>query len=316
MGVDAPLAVFRPAAKNRALGLLVYGLGGTVISIAVGFLGGLFAGALLHLAVGELPSLVGGFVVGLAVLILLVRFFIRGYRRQAGSEIRLWPDRLERVTGEKVETIRFDALAAIEHHETPQPDLGRIVLRPEEGKVVEVTAPWSLAEVGPRLKEIAVPVMVARRRAALDRGEELVFREQQGKALWSALGGLLSLGWGGFLTIGIALAMSRGETQVEPRGLTVGIMFLIAGFSSLTWFIRTRGNGMILTRTGIRKIGRDFGSENPWTDVRRLTLDKMGVRLEGEVLERPYRLSRRAPNFLVLVPLVAELAPDLEGVPR
>lgn len=316
MAGAAPLAVFRPELKGRAIGILVYGVGGTVISLAVGLLGGVLAGALLNLAVGDVPSAVGGVLVGLALLILLARFFIRGYRRGASVELRVWPDRLDRVQGGTIQSLPFDALASLEHREGAQPDQQRILLRREDGALLEIAAPLPVAAIGSLLKEVAVPVLVATRRAALERGEELVFREQQGRAYLGALGGLLALLWGGFLTIGIGLAMSRGDKDVEPRGMAVGVLFLAAGGSSLTWFVRTRGNGMVLTRTGIRKIGRDVGAESPWSDLRRLTLSPIDVRLEGELPGRPLRLSRRAPNFLVLITLVAELAPGLEGVPR
>lgn len=78
---------------------------------------------------------------------------------------------------------------------------------------------------------------------------------------------------------------------------------------------RARGIGMTISRTGIRPLRSPFGAETPWSEVKRMTLDSIGLRLEGELLERPYRLSRRAPNYLVLAALVPELA-SLETRPN
>ena len=297
------------------MGILVYWIGGSIISLAMGLLAAGLAGAAVvsYFRPRETAGIVAFtiamcIVVGLGIAVVVMWWFLREYRRQGGGEIRLWQDRIERVVGKKVESLPFAEIGEFDHIEGTRPDQERIILRGDDGRTMGIGAPWPITEIERGLQEHAVPVVVGKFRAALDRGETLAFREPFGRALLAAVGGIVSLLAGGFLVVALSSALITGK-PVNPHLVLTGILFLLGGVSSLAWFVRTRGIGMALTKTGLRRPRDSFGPETPWSDVKKMTEDSIGVRLEGDALERPYRLSRRAPNYLVLVLLIPELAP-------
>jgi hypothetical protein len=311
---------------NRVLGLLVYGLVGPLLCLLVG---GIVPLILLGIVFTAFPGIeksssglpailcmvVAG-AIGLAVLVGMARLMIRMYRRQAGGEVRIWPDRLELTGAPRQATVTFGQLSELEYAAIRSKDRPELVLRSEEGTRLELVHPWPVKEIFEHLRVQAVPIQVRRMKELLHRGDALVFRERTRRTWMSFLVGSAFTAGGIAFSVGLLLGRKSGEPVPWIALVRVMIPTLFIGVAGILWGIRLLGNGMVVSRTGLRPIGRDFGGETPWGDITRMTLSPKEMILGGAALESPYRLSRDAPNSSALAALASEMTPlEKEEVP-
>ncbi|MCO5165292.1 MAG: hypothetical protein M9894_02855 [Planctomycetes bacterium] len=310
-----PVTLVRPLA-DRVLGAVVYALATPLIALGSGLLAGpLVAAALIALLGDERQAGAAGLVVvvlcagsaGLAAMGFVARAGWRAYRAGAGRELRLWPDRLERI-GRRVEVWSWEEVDRLLLLHTSD-QLDRVVLRLRGGGEVSLRrGHWDIDVIRTALERALVPALAERYRAALRQGEAVAFREPLGFAAASLVLGALSGAWGALILGLVALnALERGGPGPgDLHPVVAGALLMAAGLAGVKLGVSFQGGGMTLSPTGVRRGPEPSPDEVPWATAR--AIDR-GARLEvtSDRGDLPVRLSRSGESHAVLVRLLPEL---------
>jgi hypothetical protein len=305
--VDAAPSVHRLALRSHGHGCLAYALIGVALAAVLALVLGL-ALSVLAAALGASDDvatvlILAGFGSGL-VLGPLVAW--RSYRRRAGGELRVWPDRVEFLAAEGAAPVvlphgEIDEIV-VALPERPRA-AGRIELR-GVGRSIRLSEAWTLGEVALDLSRALVPAMVERAAARLEQGETLEFRPPRGALLRPVLG---VLACGGLLVFAAVQVATRWGTKdaVEPKALLF-VFLLVSGLVAGLQLLRRRwGAGVLASRSGVRRPGRDAGAETPWSAIVRSGTRDGVLELATDGPAGTFRCPLDAPNALLL-PALAE----------
>lgn len=292
---------FDPPARSRALEVAFLAL---VILVMLPLLGALVGfivwGILGVVGLGGTVAVRAGWATGLLFAgvsgVSLVREHIRTGRSR---RYRMWPDRLEQPDAGVV--IPFDGLTGLQHLPGSTPEEEVVLLTWEPRGRHRVARRRDLPQIWEALERHAVPVVLERLSAALDRGETLTFAEPTGKALrWGAAGSALLLYglFAGFVSVQSLLGYT--PSAALPNAPIAAVLCCGIGVVLLGRWRMARGGGLLVSPTGIRQVRDRYGRELAWGDVQRVIIARQGWIIEGDALGRRCRLGDHAVNAAVL----------------
>jgi hypothetical protein len=251
-----------------------------------------------------------GAAAGVVALLLWCAGFVRAYLRGTGRGVRVLPDRVEILRGARADTVESSEIERLVLHRGGSSGIKRIELRARDGRRhVFVDGEWPVVRIASRLERVLVPVLVERSRAGLAADETLTFEEEP------YLTGMRLMEAALLVVAGIVIAHVASSEGVGAfsgdRGRGLGEFALhawIFGGVLLAHRSRKRGGGIVLTQTGIRRLGEDAKHEVPFAALRSLVITPEGLSVEGPVSRR-FRLTGSGANYAVLAGLLPGLVP-------
>lgn len=296
---------------RRSTGERLVGLRTTAILGLLGLLLALFAAAVpgfvLHEALDLSQTVANRVVLSLllATFVLVCVGIARSHGRRSGSGLRLLPDRIERLRGERVDVLSSQDLERVHVFHDQGGRVERITFRARAGRTLDLRdGEWPVTTIAEAFERVLVPGQLERARTILGAGEPLTFPERPS---WGA--STIVLAVLGLLTaVGIVFVASSEGLDVKQflkSGKFVVIAVVGAG-AFVERVRRLRGGGITLTRTGVRRAGERADRETPFGELQSVVVEAEGVRLQGA--NRQYRLSSAGANYAVFLSLLRECA--------
>ncbi|HZV00284.1 MAG TPA: hypothetical protein VFF73_26435 [Planctomycetota bacterium] len=227
----------------------------------------------------------------------------RSYRRRSGLGLRVLPDRVERVRRRGVDAIATEDLVFHVFRDGAG-DTERVRIHSRGGKTFDLfRGEWPVSRIADELERVAVPPLTERARSLLAAGEPLAFPE---RPAWSASTVVLATL---MVLTGVAiLFVSSSEERLSGHQVAkVGrfVIIVLVGVPAFFWRVLSlRGNGVTLTRTGVRRSGEGADRETPFAEVGAFEVGPEGIELRAA--QGVYRLSRSGASFAVLANLLRE----------
>lgn len=258
----------------------------------------------------QISKIAGG--VGVAVFLVLMGVGLLGYRGvifapltnelrgYRTKQIEIWGDRIAQLGDNFTEIIYFKDIEKI-HLSYPD----KLSIRSNSKKTIVLKGNmWPVNDILEILCDLAAPSLSRDFLDKIENGKNITFT--------SHLSVANSILFGGFALCILGITSFFNEVFGIPKGvfLTLSILTggLISGITLIIGYFATRGSELILNKNCIKRPFEGFGVELCWQDVKKLVLKKDFLSIDGH--SKSYRQSRYAPNFLVFLNLVKNLAPS------
>lgn len=318
MSAEEPLEIFRRPLAGRVAGFIVYALLVPVFVCVFALPLTLGAGFGLKAAgVAEKTAWGAALAVGALATVAIVVAVVRGYLRRASEEFRVFPDRIDRSVRGAVESFPFADVASIELPPEPQEPakIERVQLRTSDGRWLRMGRDWPSERreaFADRIEDLVASAVGARLSAEIERGEEVAFPEPLGRAHFYGIAGALIFLIGLVGLVGLGWLTWQGGTK-RPHNLVRGVEYCViamfVGAASIARWRAAHGGGLLLSKRGVRRRADGSDPGLAWSEVRAVVEEARGLRVDGESGAPCYKLSRWAPNYVVALGLLRDLAP-------
>lgn len=261
-------ARFQLPVESKVMGCLMYITIIPVVSVFIMLL--LFLavfGVVQWVGLPEQVSMVFGLVAFPLILIWVVRFAARDFRRRAGMEVVIDHDRIELTVGGKHREIPLEEIDSVRlvRVQGNMACILRLVSR-ERIRLPEEIAPYShLLEP---LEATLIPHLADRIPSRLGEEQEISLRESEFMGLWLMIRGVMSILFGILLYLSIVLRMG-------------GLPLILGGWLSIGQGRLARRGGFVVRPDGVVP-KRSFGDWLvPWSEIVSIRRNDCGILLQA-----------------------------------